>query len=75
MAAVSTNHLYYGDNLTILLEHIRDESEACAWLAACLDCAGANFSCLPDGVLLVDAASTDGDVNLVAIDDFYLNDN
>ena len=26
MAEISTNHLYYGDNLTLLREHIRDES-------------------------------------------------
>ena len=26
MPETSTNHLYYGDNLTILREHIRDES-------------------------------------------------
>ena len=26
MPSTSTNHLYYGDNLTILREHIRDES-------------------------------------------------
>src|SRR5437588_408139 len=26
MPSINTNHLYYGDNLTILREHIRDES-------------------------------------------------
>ena len=26
MPKASTNHLYYGDNLTLLREHIRDES-------------------------------------------------
>jgi hypothetical protein len=26
MPTTSTNHLYYGDNFTILREHIRDES-------------------------------------------------